>query len=471
MWDEGIYAETAREMLHHGLLVPLWNLQPWFEKPPLMLWITAGLFRLFGITEFWARAGSAFSGVATVALLHRWLARRHGLRAAWINSIVLLSTFGFLHICRAGEMDTLLTLGEFIAVLGLVRVQQLDRRGWLLFWLGFAIALMTKGAASVVLVLTLLAVALIERWRRANFGLSFFAGFGLFLLAVLPWHLAMLHRYGAAFAHQYLGFHVLARASMQIEGHHTHAWYYLLVLLVSAPPWVLLYPSAIVQVFRREDLRSLRVLAIFALVVLLFFTAVQTRLPHYIAPLYPATSALTAVLLDRWLRVALVRNPTRLARAGLASAAIALWGLAALATAHARKQLHSPRLSNGTITPDTHEPAALLHNTLRQSSLIPGPLLLWSAPPIAPITTALFYARRPVQQVALAPLPATPAANQYTWDPAPLRAAVGSQPRLLLVERPLLSQLPPGLTFTPIASSTHWAVGTIANPSLPQTIR
>src|SRR5579875_3647003 len=65
MWDEGIYAEIAREMLGRNAMVPTWNYHPWFEKPPLLFWTTAALFRIFGVTEFWARAASAFSGVAT----------------------------------------------------------------------------------------------------------------------------------------------------------------------------------------------------------------------------------------------------------------------------------------------------------------------------------------------------------------------------------------------------------------------
>ena len=69
-WDEGIYAEVSREMLGGSWIVPHWNLHLWLEKPPLMLWITAIFFKLFGVTEFWARAGSTFSGIAIVALLH-----------------------------------------------------------------------------------------------------------------------------------------------------------------------------------------------------------------------------------------------------------------------------------------------------------------------------------------------------------------------------------------------------------------
>jgi 4-amino-4-deoxy-L-arabinose transferase-like glycosyltransferase len=74
-WDEGIYAEVSREMIGGSWLVPHWNAQLWFEKPPLMLWITAVFFKLFGVSEFWARAGSAFSGIATVALLNDFLTR------------------------------------------------------------------------------------------------------------------------------------------------------------------------------------------------------------------------------------------------------------------------------------------------------------------------------------------------------------------------------------------------------------
>src|ERR1700721_671173 len=168
-WDEGIYAEISREMLSLGFLVPHWNYQPWFEKPPLMLWITAAFFKMFGVTEFWARAGSALSGVCIVALLHAWLARRDIL-AAWLSTFILLGTFGFLHVCRAGEMDVLLSLGCCIALWGLPAIQDRQLSGWYLFWTGLAICLMAKGAASIVLIITALLFAALERWNSTRLG-------------------------------------------------------------------------------------------------------------------------------------------------------------------------------------------------------------------------------------------------------------------------------------------------------------
>ncbi len=461
MWDEGIYAEIAREMLGRNPLVPMWSYHPWFEKPPLLFWMTAALFRIFGVTEFWARAASAFSGVATVAILHRFMARRFGLLAAWSGSIILLSTFGYLHVCRAGEMDALLALGETIAVLGLVLVNEQRPIGWLIFWMGFAAAFMTKGAASIVLLLTLVGAARIERWRVQRFGSEFLAGFALFLLLVLPWHIAMWHRFGDAFTSQYFGLHVLARASSQIEGHHTRAWYYLIVLLVSAPPWILLYAPAVVAAFRNSELRSLRILATFALIVLVFFTLVQTRLPHYIAPLYPALSAVTGVWLARWIQQARARWQSAAWRSGLIVAAALFSAMTIVVTARARRDLHSPRMSNGIVTPDPHEPAALLKLSFRSARPEQGTLLLLAQPPVAPITTALFYSQRAVEQVEASPTTPEPQRDEYTWNPSPLMNETASGPRLLLLEKSEMNQLPAALSFTPTDSSAHWALGTV----------
>ena len=298
-WDEGIYAEISREMLSSNPLVPHWNYQPWFEKPPLMPWITAVFFRLFGITEFWARAGSALSGVAIVALLHGWLIGRRDALAAWLSTLILLSTFGFLHVCRVGEMDVLLSFGCCIALCGLTAIQDHKLNGWYLFWAGLAIALMTKGAACIVLIFTALVFAALERWNTKHLGKAFWLSFSFFLLAVLPWHVYMVHRFGDSFLSEYLGFHVVARATHQIEDHITHWWYYFWVLLISAAPFALLYPFAVSESLRRKQFRAW---SVFALVVVGFFTVIQTRLPHYIAPAYPAFAVITSVFLANRLR-------------------------------------------------------------------------------------------------------------------------------------------------------------------------
>ncbi len=373
-WDEGIYAEVSREMLSQGWLVPHWNYQPWMEKPPLMLWVTALFFKLFGVSEFWARAGSAFSGVGIIALLHGWLARRRELASAWLCSLVLLGTLGFQHVARMGEMDVLLSLGCCIALIGLTAVEDERPAGWYRFWGGFAIALMTKGAASVVLPLTLIAVAVLGRWRMNRFGRAFWLGFAGFLALVVPWHLSLWLRFGRGFVAEYLGLHVLTRATSQMEGHHTHAWYYLGVLLVSAAPFVLLYPVAILRALRR---REFRVWAVFTVVVVVLFSIVQTRLPHYIAPAYPALAVLTAVWGTERLRPLVLEGRPRSFWVTAVLSTTVVCVLSVLATVPGRRQLRTATLSDGTVLPDSKEYEALLKKSFAEFQRSDGPLLYW----------------------------------------------------------------------------------------------
>jgi 4-amino-4-deoxy-L-arabinose transferase-like glycosyltransferase len=459
-WDEGIYAEVSREMLSLGLLVPHWNYQPWFEKPPLMLWITAAFFKLFGIQEFWARAGSALSGVCIVALLHGWLARRKDLLAAWLSTFILLSTFGFLHIFRVGEMDVLLSLGCCIALCGLTAIQDRKPSGWYLFWAGLAIALMTKGAASIVLIVAALLFAALERWNSTRFGRSFWLGLSLFFICVLPWHLYLFHRFGHAFLTEYLGFHVISRATHQIEEHITHWWYYLWVLLISAAPFVLLYPFAIADSFRRKQLRAW---AIFALVVVAFFTAVQTRLPHYIAPAYPALAVLTSVYLaDRLRELQRRRQQSPLSFWTTITVVVTtICIVSALLTSGPRRKLHEAKVDTDVVSAEK-ESIQLLRGVFSQPQPIAGPLLVWWEGNERSIATSIFYARRPVKQVQLQQLPTGTPTDKYLFLPETLEDAVASGPRIILLDKSLVSQIPREFSYKEILSGRLMEVGSIS---------
>jgi 4-amino-4-deoxy-L-arabinose transferase-like glycosyltransferase len=492
-WDEGIYAGISATMARssglHAWLTPHWNGQPWLEKPPLMLWITAAFFRLFGISEFTARLGSALSGVALVGLLHGWLTVRRNPLTAWLSTIILLSTFGFQHVARVGEMDVLLSLACTLALIGLCELTRDNAHGWLLFWIGFALAAMTKGAAGLTLPITLALFTLTALSSRPkpsrssrrrsgetrNSSLYCLLGLLLALALTLPWHLAMWHQFGATFTDQYLGLHVLTRATSQIEGHLTPWYFYLRVLLVSSAPWVLLYPFALWQAFRQRPgapahplhpQTDLQPFALFSLTVLILFSIVQTRLPHYIAPLYPALSVLTAA----WLAE---RLPTRTRVLQFAAAAIALYTIAALVTVTPRRALHASRLANGDATPDNREQIALLKQVFHHPSSVvatlPDPLLTLRTGTYNPIPTTVFYSGRTVQQVILSPQPPQTHLDPYTNDPISLAATLADhQPHLLLADRFLLNQLPPSTVFAPIAASPTLILG-IATAPIPTT--
>lgn len=459
-WDEGIYAEISREMLSFGVLVPHWNYQPWFEKPPLLFWIAAAFFKIFGIHEFWARAGSALSGVAIVALLHHWLVDRKDILAAWLSTLMLLGTFGFLHVCRVGEMDVLLSLGCCIALCGLTAIQNHKPAGWYLFWAGVAIALMTKGAASIVLILAFFLLAVLEHWNLARLGRSFWLGFLFFLLAILPWHLYMFHLFGASFLTEYFGFHVLSRATHQIEDHITHWWYYFWVLLVSAAPFVSLYPFALVNSFKQKQLRPW---SIFALVVIGFFTVVQTRLPHYIAPAYPALTLITSIFLAdqlRELRRKSKQSPTSF-WATVTIFALSICLASAFLTSGPRRTLHQAKVGPDIVSAQK-ESIQLLRDVFSQQPTVQGPLLVWWEGSARSVATSVFYAERPVQQIQLRPLSVGVPTDKYLFQPETLGEAIASGPRIILLDKYLVQQIPHDFSYKPIVSGRSMEVGVIA---------
>ena len=59
-WDEVNFAECAREMLVTGNYAQVQiAFKPFWEKPPLFIWMQAGRMNLFGINEFSARFPNA----------------------------------------------------------------------------------------------------------------------------------------------------------------------------------------------------------------------------------------------------------------------------------------------------------------------------------------------------------------------------------------------------------------------------
>lgn len=454
-WDEGIYAEVSREFLGRNWLVPHWHFHPWFEKPPLGLWLTAVFFRFFGVNEFWARAGSALASIGIVGAIHAIALRSRGVLAAWISTIILLSSFGFLRVARMGELDALLTLGCVAAVWGLAKVREGDLAGWYWFWIGFAVAAMTKGAASVTLPLTLLVLSAWNRWRWPQLGWQFLGGLVIFGALVLPWHLYMLHTFGRAFLDEYFGLHVITRATTQMEGHETPWWYYAKVLLAYTSPWLLLFPFAIWWQARRRELREWLV---FAVVVLMFFTAIATRSPKYIFPAYPALALVTG----DWLAAHLEKRSRRFFWA-TAFATLAAYGAASVATKSLRQSLTTTRSAAGTVLHADREAESLLLAALRspEAAGASGPILLWQEDTVAQLPSLLFAVRRPLQQVYLVHSPDTLNQARRYADPEPLRNFVGSSPRLILLGKPLVSEIPAEMEFHPIAVGKTLEAGTI----------
>ncbi len=460
-WDEAIYAEIAKELLGHRTLALSWHFLPWFEKPPLYMWLTAACFRLFSVNEFWARAVAAFSGIALTGLVHGLLARVRGLAAAWASTIILLTTLGFVRACHLGEVDTLLTLGCYLSLWGVACLRQGladggDIKGWYLVWFGFAVAVMTKGAAAVVIPLTVLVLMIWERWPSRCFNRRFLLGLLLFLALVVPWHAAMYREFGMPFFREYLGKQTLARATSQLEHHNNPPCFFVEVLLAFASPWIFVFPFAAWSGLRRRELREFTV---FALVVFALFTASQTRLPRYIVPMYPAIALVTADGIFRWVSAASTDSRQRLRRWWRAGAAAAAsFALAAALTRGLRERVTSESTTSGIVHEDRNF-LPLLRSEARQD--VAEPILLCQDNGWMQLPAALFYTGMRLQQVWLLQKPDETGRAPRYFNSKPLADFVGAEPHLLLIPKKLAAELPPNMNFEELRQAGDLEIGTI----------
>jgi dolichol-phosphate mannosyltransferase len=130
--DESRYAEISREMLESGdFVVPTRFGKPYLDKPPLLYWLTATSFRLFGVSEASARLVPALSAILTVVITYALGARLVGYAAAWLGSLSMLSCFGFLMSGRFVFIDTVLTCFTTVSLLtGYLACRDRDVRFW-----------------------------------------------------------------------------------------------------------------------------------------------------------------------------------------------------------------------------------------------------------------------------------------------------------------------------------------------------
>ncbi|MEJ5251190.1 MAG: glycosyltransferase family 39 protein [Chthonomonadetes bacterium] len=337
--DEGLYATAARQMVESGdWLVPRVGTDAFFDKPPLTYWAQALSMKVFGFTPLAARLPSALAGALTAWLIWQWAKRRELERIGWLALLVYPLCPLTMGLARQAIMDSLLTLWLTLAIFGWIEGYTGDRRWYLLMAAGAGLATMTKGLIGLLLPGgALLLWTLLRRdwaeWKR----IPWLPAIGVYLLIVLPWHLAVWQAAGDLFVREYIVRHHIQRFLGKEFGHVAPFWFYIPLLLVDMYPW-----SAFVPIIGWQALSGWRcekeklccawaMWAFWAVVVVLFFSLSRSKLPGYVLPAVPALCLLVAVRLHSlWT----VKNGLRPGEAGLMgftglilSAAFALVGV------------------------------------------------------------------------------------------------------------------------------------------------
>ncbi len=303
--DEPYFGEGAREMIADGQwLVPHVNGVVTTDKPPLFFWLIALCSWPFAhVSSLTARLPSILAFLGSVALVARLGTRLAGDavrdRAGPLAALVFATAYLPWDKARSAQIDSLLCLLVLAAISAFeaFRAGTLDgRRAGVAVWALGGLATLAKGPVGFLLPVgvaffTLLADRRLREWRR----FAPFLGPLAFVLVVALWAApAMLlpQDYSLIGA---LKTHFFNRA---LHGmHHKNPFYYYAGAIgLQFLPWSPLLPGALLLAWRRRRDPADRLLLVWVVFIVLFFTLSGERRDLYVLPAYPALALLVARL-------------------------------------------------------------------------------------------------------------------------------------------------------------------------------
>ena len=287
--DEPRYAWVSREMAHpgsfSGLVTPYLYGKPWFEKPPLLYWMTALATRL-GLRDEWAaRVPVALASIAFLILFYRTLARELSGSIAVYATTILATSAGWLAYSFEAVTDLPMAVSLGTAILLALTGEKSQKRG---AGAGVFLGLAVLAKALVPLVL-FAPIWLMARGRRIGIVI------GAAIVAV-PWYATETALYGNDFLRELIWKQHFARFLNPSLQHVKPFWYYVPVILLGLFPWTL---TPVLLFSRRiwTDPRA-QFVGAWCLYTLLFFSIAQNKLPGYVLPVMPALAVLLALALE-----------------------------------------------------------------------------------------------------------------------------------------------------------------------------
>jgi hypothetical protein len=323
---DAVQAQIARNMLESGDWVTArLNGVAYLEKAPLVYWVMAGSYRIFGVHDWAARLPLALCVVLLCFVTYRFGRWAFGDDAGIYAGLALATSVGlylFTRILIPDAMVTLCITGAIWAWMRLLEEDESQPRRWaVLMGLCFGLGLLLKGLIAVVfpVLASLVYMAVMRRlfsvdaWKRLN--LQFAVPVALVIAA--PWHILATLRNPPYFAfsmhsgpREYRGFfwfyffneHLLRFLNLRYPRDYNtvpRLWFWLLNL-VWLFPWSLFLPSAAKLSYRGTTRASrVRLMALCWIGAVMVFFTFSTTQEYYSMPIYPALALLIGSTLDR----------------------------------------------------------------------------------------------------------------------------------------------------------------------------
>lgn len=300
-WDEINFAESAREMIVTGdyMTVQI-NFLPFWEKPPIYIWMQVASMKVFGINEFAARLPNAIAGIVTLLVLFN-IGRK--LRDNQFGVIWVLAYAGsvlpFFYF-KSGIIDPWFNLFIFLSIYYLMLYsfpENLNKIKSIVLSATFAgLAIMTKGPVGFLLVALTGGIYLLV--IRFKIKVKVYEVLSYFLVLALVggfWFIIQILNGNYDTVVEFIVYQVRLFQTKD-AGHGGFFGYHFVVLLFGV------FPTSVLALksFRNENLPDplyklmKKWMVILFWVVLILFSIVKTKILHYSSLAYFPISFLAA---------------------------------------------------------------------------------------------------------------------------------------------------------------------------------
>ncbi len=306
-WDEINFAECAREMMvSKDYLRAQIDFMPFWEKPPLFIWMQVLAMKLFGVGEFAARFPNALVGVTTLVTLY-YVGKRvvNEKMAAWwvlLYAATWLPHFYF----KSGIIDPSFNLFIFLAFFQVYRLRFSERKllHAILAGVFLGLAVLTKGPVAILIALLAFGVYIILQKGLNGYKLKHVAVIGICaLLPIALWLGATVAANGAAYGKWFVTEFITYQVrlfSTEDADHGGPFYYHFIVLLLGCFPasvFLFQYSPRKHDDANEKDFTSW--MWILFWVVLILFSVVKTKIVHYSSLCYFPLTYLAALQLYR----------------------------------------------------------------------------------------------------------------------------------------------------------------------------
>ncbi|MCL9980188.1 MAG: glycosyltransferase family 39 protein [Bacteroidia bacterium] len=291
-WDELIFAESAREMVvSNNWLYNQIGFEPFWEKPPLFIWLQALSYSVFGQLQAWVfKIPNVLAAVIVVNFAYHFGDKmgKRMLGAFW--SLSLLLTFIPFIYWRSGLIDPIFNLFIIMALYQWHNIMQAYLKEertplyYLLLGVFLGLAFLTKGPVGILITGLVILIVTIHngKWHLIFTPQILLSFLGLSLILSI-WVLPLLQSNGSEFFVKFFQYQVDLMQGQYFEWHN-QPWYYHIVVL-----FFLAFPASVLglpHLFKNrimdrnvEDWHS--IMRVLFWVVLIFFSIVSTKLIHY----------------------------------------------------------------------------------------------------------------------------------------------------------------------------------------------